>query len=133
MEKETVHNEQTSKRRQIKLYLIVGIIILVIGVTLLSMKLLKGEGSEQSGKLQQSAETQQASDPKQLEVSQQVAEPVSFRKFDELTVAITEYEMFYRGNSSFYSNDWVEYSSLFETLDKYALFHYLRATWLQMG
>ena len=54
----------------------------------------------------------------------QSEEPVSFRKFDERTVEITKYEMFYR-DTAFYSKEEVEYYSLNDTISSYALFHHL--------
>ncbi|HWL24307.1 MAG TPA: hypothetical protein VNR38_11265 [Ureibacillus sp.] len=125
MEKETIHNEQSLKKRNIKLYFLIGIVILVIGATALSMNLLIKNESEQlvdsqeSGELEQVAKTQDSAD------SQQSAEPESIRKFDEKTVEIAKYEMFYRDNDSFYNKETVEYYSLYETIEKYAFFHYL--------
>ncbi len=51
-------------------------------------------------------------------------EPKEFRMFDERTVEITKYEMFYR-NWTFYSKEAVEFHALYDTIEKYALFYHL--------
>ena len=48
----------------------------------------------------------------------------NFRKFDDRTLEITKYEMFYR-NQFMYSKEAVEFFGLTETIRKYALFHHL--------
>lgn len=112
MKQETVNKKQTLKNRYIKLYIAAGILFFTIGTILLSINLLNGKEPEKSGKLQQSADPQLS------------AESVSFRKFDDRTVEITKYELFYR-NESFYTNEAVEFFSLIKTIEKYALFHHL--------
>lgn len=112
--KETVHNEKSRKRKYI-FYSVIGTAILAVGVTLLSMNLLKTNEHVQSGEIDQVADTQN---------SQQVAESQNFRMFDDRTVKITKYEMFHR-DPAFDSIEAVEYYSLSDTIKKYALFHHL--------
>ncbi|KGR78999.1 hypothetical protein [Ureibacillus manganicus] len=108
--------EKTPKRRYI-FYSVIGIIILAVGAVLMSMNLLN-KSENQSGELDQLADTQDSAD------SQQSVEPESFRKFDDRTVKILRYEMFHR-DPAFYSNEEVEYYSLSETIKMYSLFHHL--------
>ncbi|MFJ7183773.1 hypothetical protein [Lysinibacillus xylanilyticus] len=58
------------------------------------------------------------------EAPQQLADSESFTMYDERTIEITKYEMFFR-DMPFYSKEAVEFFSLSETIRKYALFHYL--------
>ncbi|SOC41537.1 hypothetical protein [Ureibacillus acetophenoni] len=112
--KEKLHNEKSRKRKYI-FYSVIGIAILAVGVTLLSMNLLKTNEHVESGEIDQVADTQD---------SQQVEESQNFRMFDDRTVKITKYEMFHR-TPAFYSLEEVEYFSLSDTIEKYALFHHL--------
>lgn len=88
------------KKPYIKLTLLVALIILSIGVLLVSAKLLN------------------------TDEPQQVADSISFRKFDDRTIKITKYEMFYR-DASLHSKEAVEFLSLANTIEKFALFHHL--------
>lgn len=54
----------------------------------------------------------------------ELTKPTGFRMYDERTVEITKYEMFYR-EETFYSKEAVEFHALYDTLEKYALFNYL--------
>ena len=112
MDQETVHNKQTPKRRYMKLYVAVGLVIFTIGAILIAMNVLNEE------ELEQSADVQKLEEPKQA------ASSVSVRMFDERTVEITKYGMFYR-DQAFYSKEAAEFFSLNETIRKYALFHHL--------
>ncbi|QCR34275.1 hypothetical protein [Lysinibacillus sp. SGAir0095] len=61
-------------------------------------------------------------EPQQLTVPEPAS--VDFRMYDDRTVEITKYELFYR-DSSLYTKEAVEFFSLYETIEKFALFHYL--------
>lgn len=112
MDQETVRNKQTPKRRYMKLYVAVGLVIFTIGAIFIAMNVLNEEEPEQS------ADVRKSEEPKQT------ASSVNFRMFDDRTVEITKYEMFYRGHA-FYSKEAVEFYSLNETIQKYALFYHL--------
>ena len=112
MDQETVHNKQTPKRRYIKLYVTVGLVIFTIGAIFIAMNVLNEVEPEQSADVEKSEEPKQA------------ASSVNFRIFDDRTVEITKYEMFYR-DQIFYSKEAAEFFSLSETIQKYALFHHL--------
>ncbi|MFY3792579.1 hypothetical protein ACOQFO_12975 [Ureibacillus sp. MALMAid1270] len=58
------------------------------------------------------------------EDSSELAKKADFRMYDQRTVEITKYEMFYR-KQTFFSKEAVEFHALYETLEKFALFHYL--------
>ena len=100
MNQESIHNQHTPEKTYKKLILVAALIIFGIGAILVLTKLLITE------------ETQQLEDP------------VKFRMFDDQTIEITKYEMFYR-NDFFYSKEAVDFFSLSETIEKFALFHYL--------
>ncbi|TQR19436.1 hypothetical protein [Psychrobacillus vulpis] len=100
MDQETIHNQKTPKKPYIKLFLAAALIILVIGAILVSTNLLN------------------------TEEPQQLADPLSFRMFDDRTIEITKYEMFYRDNF-LYSKEAVEFFSLSKTIEKFALFYHL--------
>ncbi|MEK4486197.1 hypothetical protein MHH81_11490 [Psychrobacillus sp. FSL H8-0484] len=100
MDQETIHNQQPPKNPYIKLFLAAALIIFAIGAILVLTNLLNTE------------------EPQQFE------DPVSFRMFDDRTIEITKYEMFYRDHF-LYSKEAVEFFSLIKTIEKFALFHHL--------
>ena len=59
MEKQSVHNEQASKRKRIKIYLAVGIVILAMGAVLLSIRLLNTNEPEQPAETHQTGKLKQ--------------------------------------------------------------------------
>ncbi len=110
MDQETVHNKQTPKRRYMKLYVAVGLVIFTIGAILIAMNVLNEEEPEQSAEY------------KKLEEPKQAASSVSVRMFDERTVEITKYEMFYR-DQAFYSKEAAEFFSLNRQFENMHFYH----------
>lgn len=106
--KKDTNQENTFKQKRIKkpyiiLLVATTMLIVIIGAIVLSRQSIKTE------------------EPQLRPV---IAESVTYRKFDQRTLDITKYEMFYRG-SGMYSKEVVEHKSLVETIEKYALFYYL--------
>ncbi|MEO4054710.1 hypothetical protein [Solibacillus sp. CAU 1738] len=97
------NKQKRTKKPYIMLLIAAVMMLIIIGAIILSPKLIKTE---------------------ELQSQPVVAEPVTFRNFDQLTLNITKYEMFYRGYAM-ESKEAVEFHSLVETIEKYALFHYL--------
>ena len=87
------------KQRLIKIYLTAGIVIFAIGAILLSINLFNTNEPEQSTEPHQTGKLEQSEDILDSADTEQSAEPVNFRKFDERTVEITKYETFYRDSS----------------------------------
>lgn len=100
-------SEQKSKKPVIKF--ILSILLLVGGVS--GLIIVLGEKSNDIGK----NETQQ------IETDETINE---LRTYDERTVAIAEYEMYYR-DSFMYPKEAAAFHSLYGTIEKYALFYHL--------
>ena len=99
--KETIYKQQNKRKKPFPFLTAATLLFFTVGAILLTSIFLVAK------------EPQKATD-----------DPKGFRMFDERTVAITEYEMFYRGRH-FSSKEAVEYFSLKETIEKYALFYFM--------
>lgn len=116
--------KQVHKKGVIKFIIATVVLILVVlGITL-SMNLFNSKETMQTVEKEQTVKNQKSEGTQQVEVTNQDDEPETFRKFDERTVEITKYELFYR-DSSFYPREAVEFFSITETIRKFALFHHL--------
>lgn len=106
-DQDNTKQQKIFKKPYITILVAAAMMIVIIGVILLSTQSIKTEEPQP-----------------QTEMEPVIAESAPFRKFDQRTVDIAKYEMFYR-SKQMYSKEAVEFHSLVNVIEQYALFNYL--------